>query len=572
MRIKVIKSNNPCYWYADKIGQEFEILDTSEMKYTRKDIRYYYLNMDDCEVIQDIDCEYSPNCIGITNNDCSHYECACFKQKKTMRDISLPELVKKAEEFTEMIKDGTIKNRRTTLYKDLKYDSSKVQKGIDKALNINPIKEQYLLWLKSNEVLKCDQYYVRSYVDYLEHDKENLIKILDKIVSKYPIEYNNVENIYNLKRAKEMLNIYKRGSSMKEEGLMGGGRHICEECGETVFGSAIHYCEKDKIKIETPKDSTVEWEDPIAELGKKDRKNELIQAFLKLHGSISGKTNITMQDVIKEYMDNNPTDPIFDEVLNEMEGKERVSEKKEIKSYITLSELKQFVDKYMKEGYQDVPVYFDTEGRSFGCHMIKIKGIHTIPEEAMREKYVVLTMDMNSVIEETSKPQFAEEQFENFMSDLGIASVIREEVKFNAKLQGYIIPVKSEEPLIVHNVLSWKGKNYLKQPFIDSSDHCSGCYFEKDECCRDWEYECNDNYIWKSFDDIQITDELACMRKDIGDIYITYKVKLITIEIFKLMGTNGDICLIQDGRTPCPVNAFELATAEELQEYFKDKK
>ena len=35
---------------------------------------------------------------------------------KTMRDISSPETIKKAEEFTKMIKNGTIKNRHVNLY------------------------------------------------------------------------------------------------------------------------------------------------------------------------------------------------------------------------------------------------------------------------------------------------------------------------------------------------------------------------------------------------------------------------------------------------------------------------
>ena len=39
-------------------------------------------------------------------------------RKKTMKDISSPEEIKKAKEFVEMIKDGTIKNRHTTLYID----------------------------------------------------------------------------------------------------------------------------------------------------------------------------------------------------------------------------------------------------------------------------------------------------------------------------------------------------------------------------------------------------------------------------------------------------------------------
>ncbi len=35
----------------------------------------------------------------------------------SIRDISLPEAIKKAEEFTEHIKDGTIKNMHTRIYR-----------------------------------------------------------------------------------------------------------------------------------------------------------------------------------------------------------------------------------------------------------------------------------------------------------------------------------------------------------------------------------------------------------------------------------------------------------------------
>ena len=37
--------------------------------------------------------------------------------------------------------------------------------------------------------------------------------------------------------------------NMKEEVLMGGGHHVCDRCGITVFGSVQHFCEKDKNKL-----------------------------------------------------------------------------------------------------------------------------------------------------------------------------------------------------------------------------------------------------------------------------------------------------------------------------------
>jgi hypothetical protein len=31
--------------------------------------------------------------------------------------------------------------------------------------------------------------------------------------------------------------------------IYGGGHYICEQCGETIFGSVDHYCNKQKIKM-----------------------------------------------------------------------------------------------------------------------------------------------------------------------------------------------------------------------------------------------------------------------------------------------------------------------------------
>lgn len=38
---------------------------------------------------------------------------------------------------------------------------------------------------------------------------------------------------------------------IKEELVCGGGSYVCEKCGKTHFGSTIHYCDEEDIKIET---------------------------------------------------------------------------------------------------------------------------------------------------------------------------------------------------------------------------------------------------------------------------------------------------------------------------------
>jgi len=133
------------------------------------------------------------------------------------------------------------------------------------------------------------------------------------------------------------------------------------------------------------------------------------------------------------------------------------------------------------------------------------------------------------------------------------------------KEKGYITPIK-EEPLFVHNVMSYKGKNYLKQIGTD----CSDCHIHN-ELCTKLPCQNGEDYIWKSFDDIKLTDELSCTRKDIGDIYIKHRVSK---DIFRFTHTvsgqtknvvyNG--CIEYNGGLLMPI-AFDLATAEELKEY-----
>jgi len=178
-------------------------------------------------------------------------------------------------------------------------------------------------------------------------------------------------------------------------------------------------------------------------------------------------------------------------------------------------------------------------------------------------------------VELEDKPQFTEEQFNEIYEAQGnalVGSGLHAEALKNMKQKGYLIPVKSEEPLIVHNVMSWKGKNYLKQ--LNNNKGCTGCDFHTEEIGKP--QKCTDavhisGVIWKSFEDIEITDELACTRKDIGDIYITYNIRTtIELQVFKFMGISDTILLIQDGRVACPIKSYRLATAEELQEYFKE--
>jgi len=198
-------------------------------------------------------------------------------------------------------------------------------------------------------------------------------------------------------------------------------------------------------------------------------------------------------------------------------------EKKPMKLY----ELQYHVDKLIEQGYSDTLVYFDTEAKSYDCHTVPIGSINLVPKESMGEDYIILY-----------EYQYTE---------------------------------KPEEPLVVHNVMSYKGKNYLKQLSLQCDpsniDSCKFCSFDKD--CPRIDMKCGDNFIWKSFDDIQITDELACMRKDIGDIYIALQSD--GVYILELLAIINDECIAGAGARYDLCN-IRLATAEEIQKYLEMNK
>lgn len=154
------------------------------------------------------------------------------------------------------------------------------------------------------------------------------------------------------------------------------------------------------------------------------------------------------------------------------------------------------------------------------------------------------------------------------------------------KQKGYII---EDKPLIVHNVMSHKGKNYLLQKInsLESESRegcCSNCSiahmsleerenFKRSETCRQNEAY----YYWKSFEDIQITDELACMRKDVGDIYLKGSISHLMI-LSQVLDKDNVIIYVPKAPKAFKVQRtfihedLRLATAEELQEYFKREK
>lgn len=189
---------------------------------------------------------------------------------------------------------------------------------------------------------------------------------------------------------------------------------------------------------------------------------------------------------------------------------------------LTLKGLKHFVDQGIKYGYEDSVVYFDTEAKTFDCHIVPIKTVSFVSEEVAGEKIVILHE---------------------------------------------YIPLP-EEPLIVHNVMSYKGKNYLKH----IGSNCASCSIHNELCIK-LPCQNGENIIWKSFEDIQITDELACMRKDIGDVYLKHRTSNTIFRFTHVVQNNRNPlyngCIEYNSGMLMPI-AFDLATAEELQVYFNE--
>lgn len=82
-----------------------------------------------------------------------------------------------------------------------------------------------------------------------------------------------------------------------------------------------------------------------------------------------------------------PEESFSKEHMKEM-SKSRVDlEKKPMKLY----ELQHYVDKLIEQGYSDTPVYFDTEAKTYDCHIVPIGSINLVPKEAVGEDHIVLS-------------------------------------------------------------------------------------------------------------------------------------------------------------------------------------
>jgi len=144
---------------------------------------------------------------------------------KSIKDLASPELIKQAEKFTEMIKDGTIKNRHHTIYQEKTLSGS-------------------ILAFYKSVTGKTDATYkdiTTEFANLTEEDMENT--------------------------------------------TLGGGHRVCEKCGATVFGSVECSCiykDYSTVLERTSANKEVKWESPIDDLNKKEQKLQMTEEEAKI--------------------------------------------------------------------------------------------------------------------------------------------------------------------------------------------------------------------------------------------------------------------------------------------------
>ena len=52
MKVKIIKSENQSYWYADKIGEVFEVDENFNSSNYRVILKWNYISKSDCEIVE----------------------------------------------------------------------------------------------------------------------------------------------------------------------------------------------------------------------------------------------------------------------------------------------------------------------------------------------------------------------------------------------------------------------------------------------------------------------------------------------------------------------------------------
>lgn len=83
----------------------------------------------------------------------------------------------------------------------------------------------------------------------------------------------------------------------------------------------------------------------------------------------------------------------------------------------------------------------------------------------------------------------------------------------------YVWQPKPTESQIKGRYMSWKDEEYFTVPQINKErEECEECafYMLDSEPC----YECDDGVIWRPADEVEITDELACSRAELGPVWV----------------------------------------------------
>lgn len=210
-------------------------------------------------------------------------------------------------------------------------------------------------------------------------------------------------------------------------------------------------------------------------------------------------------------------------------------------------------------------------------HEISIDAWDFIEKEAIRKGYVKIENQDLKIGDKVSI--LCSDSEGTIRSDLNVHNQYKVEIHHNSGF--YMFYERSglrlkesvqEEPLIVHNVMLYRGKNYLAQPISQpiSKNRCEKCALCENDIVDNLKINCHEYFkclpscYWKSFDDITIDDNLACMRKDIGSIGLVDRYS----NFMRLYGVSKDKYILHPelGKIAIEYQGIRLATAKELQE------
>jgi len=333
-------------------------------------------------------------------------------------------------------------------------------------------------------------YAIKDYTKWLkEREVEEKEETCSHCNGTGKIEDTVSNNIDGNVHTRACYNCNGKGKIMKliiEDVKLGGRHHVCSICGQTVFGSSLHHCSKksDIGKATSEQNPTLGIADKIEEHTKKTMKDisnleavEKAKKFTEMikDGTIKNRHTTLYANMGKcdKCMYNphsckgyNYMDSMECAYFEEKEAKEEVSDpigdlmwKGEIKMdkpKLTEIQFKQLQSDCCLSSCPNSLIYAKRSG-----WVIEDKE-ENLPELEIGDKVVIKPTNVECIISELPNSEG------------------KYKVSFDPSWCGYyardlieLKESKTKEPLIVHNVMSYKGKNYLA--FKVEAIRCSFC-------------------------------------------------------------------------------------------------